>query len=175
MRDVSGAHGRWVRRARWRCINTHRSGNARIGKRAADRVRRRHGWPPVASLCRFSSLLLYRPVACSLFPRDYHLPFFRFYREPTVHHRGQQPSVAKTWRNELVVSSTLQVHDYGVSLKWATGESDRRKWNVKKNVARRRWILRLVNKIRKLRSFDFDFFNFVFDVASSENCNKIIL
>lgn len=86
MRDVSGAHGRWVR---WRCINTYRSGNARIGKRAADRVRRRHGWPPVASLCRFSPLLLSSSSPLPL--HDYHLPFFRFCRVVYTHHRGCNP------------------------------------------------------------------------------------
>ena len=96
-------------------------------------------------------------------------------------HRGQQPSVAKTWRNELVVSSTLQVHHYGVSLKWATGESDGENGTWKGTVACRRWISRLMNKLGNWEvsisisstTLCFLFF-FFFDDASSENCNKVI-
>lgn len=61
-RQVSGARAPSCTRGR--CIaaarNAHRSGNATDWRGSLpgcdDRVRRRHGWPPVASLCRFSFL-----------------------------------------------------------------------------------------------------------------------
>lgn len=112
----------------WRCINTHRSGNARIGKRAADRVRRRHGWPPVASLCRFSPLLF-------SFSRTSSLAITTFpFSDSTVnvHHRAATLRTCDT-TTEVVVSFSLQVRVYGVSLKRAAGKSGE-KWNVKKIV-----------------------------------------